>query len=296
MSILFKPPPAPSSDFPSDVLKWMKECAKAKMALKLMKCHKYFQHEKFQYFVVEDVSYDENEDEWTLDMSNDKRHVYEGLQNIPKMLWITDSIHLYGSISNLTSVIIPKIVVCDITHLHLSSQIIVFDDFKFLTPFVEYFYFRNTTIKYQNGDTVFLDQLFECLPNVKHIRLWSGTPFLFSENFVNSIEKINLMKLKFVILYNIAYSDIEKFSKFMEKNRHIYYDLDVADAIISAEGILALEKYNQGIIDNGITEFPPPLIKFKQQTKKQGDTLERLRYQYMKEKSIEKQISYNFLT
>uniref|UniRef100_A0AC34FDI6 DUF38 domain-containing protein n=1 Tax=Panagrolaimus sp. ES5 TaxID=591445 RepID=A0AC34FDI6_9BILA len=252
---------APSSNFPSDVLKWMKENAKSKMALKLMKCNKYFQHSEFPYFVVRSARYYGDEDVWRLFRLDSELHIHEGLESIQKMFWITQCISVYR-LSTSVSNLISKIAVCDIKYLELKNQNILFDEFKFLTSSgtVETLYFLETTIKDENGQRVFIDQFFKLLPNVKDFSIIEHGTDLFSPNFINIVAEINTTKLKRICLAEISYLDYERFSFFMKKNPHIFYELAIHET--SVEEIRALEKYVQEIIDNGVTEFPPPCISF----------------------------------
>uniref|UniRef100_A0AC34F6N0 Uncharacterized protein n=1 Tax=Panagrolaimus sp. ES5 TaxID=591445 RepID=A0AC34F6N0_9BILA len=163
----------PSSDFPSDVLKWMKINAKPKMALKLMQCHKYFQHPEFPYSIIEDVEYyfDGYEQYFSaLDAEylNDDE-LFESIKNITKNLWITHGISLIEVPTSIISCLIPKIAVCDISKLDLVNQQLSINEFKFLTASgrIKVLDFYNTSVKNENGEPVFVDEYFEFLPNVK---------------------------------------------------------------------------------------------------------------------------------
>uniref|UniRef100_A0A914PLW6 F-box domain-containing protein n=1 Tax=Panagrolaimus davidi TaxID=227884 RepID=A0A914PLW6_9BILA len=149
---------APLSDFPSDILKWMKINANPKMLLKLMKCCKYFQHlPEFPYFVVKEIRFcykvegGEDEDHWWLMTLDDKTQIFKGLKSIEKVtkkFWITKSLDF-----NVPEYLIPKIAVCDIQILHLEKPI-SYDYFKFLTAsgnVKEFNISTSASIKYNNG-------------------------------------------------------------------------------------------------------------------------------------------------
>uniref|UniRef100_A0AC35ET35 F-box domain-containing protein n=1 Tax=Panagrolaimus sp. PS1159 TaxID=55785 RepID=A0AC35ET35_9BILA len=156
----------PSSDFPSDVLEWMKINANPKMLFKLMKCCKYFQHfPEFPYFVVKEFHMINN---WVFKTLDGKFLTYEGEQEfekINKKLWITHSLSISGQISS----IFPKIAVCDFQKLSISDQKLSFDEFKFLTCSgnVKYLGITKTLISYENGDPVYIDSILKCVPNVE---------------------------------------------------------------------------------------------------------------------------------
>uniref|UniRef100_A0A914PZ25 F-box domain-containing protein n=1 Tax=Panagrolaimus davidi TaxID=227884 RepID=A0A914PZ25_9BILA len=158
----------PLSDFPSDVLKWMKINAKPKMLLKLMKCCKYFQHfPEFPFFVVKKFHTINN---W-VETLNGKFLTYEGergFEKINKKLWITDILAISGQ-ANIFSSIFPKIALCDVYKLSIYGQKLSFDEFKFLTCSgnVKHLDITKTFINHENGDPVFIDSILKCVPNVE---------------------------------------------------------------------------------------------------------------------------------
>uniref|UniRef100_A0A914QVN0 F-box domain-containing protein n=1 Tax=Panagrolaimus davidi TaxID=227884 RepID=A0A914QVN0_9BILA len=162
----------PSSDFPSDILKWMKINANPKMLFTLMKCCKYFQDfPEFPYFVVKEVQYGFKRDNWLFQTLDGKVYFYEGTQgieNIGKKLWITEILVL-SAFPKIVSCIIPKIAVCDIKSLSLQFQNLAFNEFKYLTASgnVIDIFLRESTIKYENDEQVFIDLIFKCVPNVE---------------------------------------------------------------------------------------------------------------------------------
>uniref|UniRef100_A0AC34FGZ4 Uncharacterized protein n=1 Tax=Panagrolaimus sp. ES5 TaxID=591445 RepID=A0AC34FGZ4_9BILA len=73
----------------------------------------------------------------------------------------------------------------------------------------------------------------------------------------------------------------------MNLNPHIYFKLCFGSATFSIDRTRAIEKYVQTIIDNGLTENPPPLIRFGGQTEEQYDAIRMLRDQYDEQKNRE---------
>uniref|UniRef100_A0A914QIY8 F-box domain-containing protein n=1 Tax=Panagrolaimus davidi TaxID=227884 RepID=A0A914QIY8_9BILA len=159
----------PLSDFPMDVLKWMKINAKPKMLFKLMKCCKYFQDlPEFPFFVVKQFYTVNN---WFFETLTGKFLTYEGEQEFEKInknLWITDILAINGQ-ANIFSSVFPKIAVCEVRKLSFSSQKLSFDEFKFLTCSgnVKYLDIKKTFINHKNGDPVYIDSILKCVPNVE---------------------------------------------------------------------------------------------------------------------------------
>uniref|UniRef100_A0AC34GZ39 DUF38 domain-containing protein n=1 Tax=Panagrolaimus sp. ES5 TaxID=591445 RepID=A0AC34GZ39_9BILA len=271
----------PSSDFPSDVLKWMKKDAKGKILYKLMKSNKYFQHSEFPFFAVKFVEYDAWWDNkwiiYTLD-----GHRLEGLGDTEEVLWITETLRL-TELPNLVSRIISATAVFDLKELLFEHQELMFDEFKILTASgnIKCLSFQGTNVKHENGDPVFIDELFEFLSNVQDIWIANFGTILFSSNFVNTCKKYNFSQLKSFNLINLTfYDDFQKFTKFMNQNPHVYYQIYFDDDALSEEEKFAVGKYVQGIIDVGLTEFRTPTIQFFGQTHDQHEALCSLRSQY----------------
>uniref|UniRef100_A0A914QFM5 DUF3822 family protein n=1 Tax=Panagrolaimus davidi TaxID=227884 RepID=A0A914QFM5_9BILA len=271
----------PSSDFPSDILKWMKINAKPKMSLKLMKCCKYFQHfPEFPFFVVK--KFEITPDETLLFITLDKKeHFYESLEEFEnsntKNLWITE--HFYADeVSNLISRLIPKIAVCDFKRLSLFDQKITFDEFRFLTDSekLKYLDLFDTIITFENGNPVFIDTLFKSLPNVKEINYHNHEVPIFSNDFVYTFKDINVPKLEYFNLNMISFSYFVLFTKFMDKNPNIKYIFEFLPNSLSTEETKTIEKYVQEVIDSGITEYPIPMIEFPGQTQEQYNALKFL--------------------
>uniref|UniRef100_A0A914QLM5 Uncharacterized protein n=1 Tax=Panagrolaimus davidi TaxID=227884 RepID=A0A914QLM5_9BILA len=268
---------APSSDFPSDVLKWMKINAKPKMLLKLMKCCKYFQHfPEFPFFVVKEIRFcykdegDEYEDHWWLMTLDDKTQIFKGLKSIEKVtkpIWITKSL-----VFNVPEYLIPKIAVCDIQILHLEHPI-SYDYFKFLTASGNVKELNIwASVKYSNGDPVYIDKIFECVPKVTDIWFYSEMS-VFDFDFIITLENIDASKLECFTLHIISFSHFLLFTKFMDKNPHVEYVIEFNDGILSTEETKAIEKYVQRIIDAGVTKYPIPIILFPGQSQEQRNDI-----------------------
>uniref|UniRef100_A0AC34F4V3 Uncharacterized protein n=1 Tax=Panagrolaimus sp. ES5 TaxID=591445 RepID=A0AC34F4V3_9BILA len=159
-------------DFPRDVYKWMKTNAEPKMAIKLMKISKYFQHKNaFPYLVVKNVSTNVlNKDLyfWTCRTLNNK--VYKIKQN-EKKLWIAGDFFCTAYPSNATSDFLLKTVVCDLQKLTIKNQKITMNEFKKLTDGgnVEEFCMDQTLITDSNGKIVSLEDICACLPKARKI-------------------------------------------------------------------------------------------------------------------------------
>uniref|UniRef100_A0AC35GP18 Uncharacterized protein n=1 Tax=Panagrolaimus sp. PS1159 TaxID=55785 RepID=A0AC35GP18_9BILA len=182
---------------------------------------------------------------------------------------------------NVPEYLIPKIAVCDIQILHLDEPI-SYDDFKFLTASgnVKVLHiWTPASIKYSNGDPVYIDKIFECVPKVTVIELYSEMSFI-DFDFINTFENIDASKLESFTLRIISFSYFLLFTKFMDKNPHVEYDLKFNDGSLSPEETKAIEKYVQRIIDAGITKYPPPNIRFPGQTQEQRSDIRGLSLEY----------------
>ena len=68
---------------------------------------------------------------------------------------------------------ISKIAVCNLKSLHIGETELRLDEFKILTfsGKLEIFNMASSTIIHDDGSMVFLDEVFECLPNVEKIEM-----------------------------------------------------------------------------------------------------------------------------
>uniref|UniRef100_A0A914Q137 Uncharacterized protein n=1 Tax=Panagrolaimus davidi TaxID=227884 RepID=A0A914Q137_9BILA len=106
---------------------------------------------------------------------------------------------------------------------------------------------------------------------------------VFDFDFIITLENIDASKLECFTLHIISFSYFLLFTRFMDKNPHVEYDLEFNDGSLSTEETKVIEKYVQRIIDAGITKYPPPYITFPGQTQEQSfDLYELLELHYRK--------------
>uniref|UniRef100_A0A914PK14 Uncharacterized protein n=1 Tax=Panagrolaimus davidi TaxID=227884 RepID=A0A914PK14_9BILA len=139
------------------------------MALKLMAVCKFFQHKNgFPYFVVKNVESCGNI--WIFITLDGKRIACEKIEDISRKLWITGKVDLVIN-QNVATTMLHKTVVCNIQILQLDNQRITLDEFKQLTDGgkVEMCDIMQTIITNENGKIVSLEDICECIPNVKKL-------------------------------------------------------------------------------------------------------------------------------
>uniref|UniRef100_A0A914P7A5 Uncharacterized protein n=1 Tax=Panagrolaimus davidi TaxID=227884 RepID=A0A914P7A5_9BILA len=155
--------------FPSDIFKWMKLNASPKMALKLMKVCKYFQHENgFPFLVVKDIVH--VGPTWSLVALDNKEITAESLETISDKLWIVGDVTIYAGPKAVANLLL-KSVVLNIEELFLYDQNITMDEFMALNDgeTVEICYLKQSTITSENDEIVSLEDILECLPNARFI-------------------------------------------------------------------------------------------------------------------------------
>lgn len=164
------PSSPPASDFPSDVLKWMKSNANPKMALKLMQICKFFQHHQFPYFVVKVLETETNGSTYISYTGTTFQKIY--FDTLTKKLWITEGLWLWGN--NPISSLLSKIAVYDFNHLSLCNQIISFKEFKFLNAGgkVIELYLSNIIVKDENDEKIPLEDIIEVIPNINELIMY----------------------------------------------------------------------------------------------------------------------------
>uniref|UniRef100_A0AC35FDI8 Uncharacterized protein n=1 Tax=Panagrolaimus sp. PS1159 TaxID=55785 RepID=A0AC35FDI8_9BILA len=200
------PPIILPTSFPSDVFKWMKQNAKTKVALKLMKVCKYFQCAN--YLVLKNVF--EILGAWDLVTFDNKKITTQNLETISEKLWIIGKVNFCYGINSVASLLLNT-VVCNIQILHLTSQNIKIGEFKALVDggMVEEFEMTKSTITFENNVIVPLEDIYECLPNAQSIIIKGKAPS------IHSLEAANVKissKLKQLTLWLPAYDfDVQTF-------------------------------------------------------------------------------------
>uniref|UniRef100_A0A914QE22 CHK kinase-like domain-containing protein n=1 Tax=Panagrolaimus davidi TaxID=227884 RepID=A0A914QE22_9BILA len=191
-------------------------------------------------------------------------------EKINKNLWITDVLAINGQ-ANIFSSVFSKIAVCDVHKLSFCDQKLSFDEFKFLTCSgnVKYLDITKTFINHENGDSVYIDSILKCVPNVEIFKCYNSEIPAFELNSVNPFQNINTSKMGKIDIHMFSYSHFEKLFIFMKENPHIQYRIQFDGVELSASETQKLRVVVQEIIDTGMTEFWPPYIRFGGQTAEQ---------------------------
>uniref|UniRef100_A0A914PWA7 Uncharacterized protein n=1 Tax=Panagrolaimus davidi TaxID=227884 RepID=A0A914PWA7_9BILA len=161
------PKSPPSSDFPSDALKYMKKNANPKQAIKLSKFKKYFIQEKCPFIYLGDYIHIYKD---IVEFYNQEQKNYK-INEIPNNLGIgIQTFHVY--FDNLLPQLISKILICDLKRLQISSCVkLSFDDFKFLTSsksFLELYLYGKVVDK---DGTVPYETLLDNVPSLRHFSM-----------------------------------------------------------------------------------------------------------------------------
>uniref|UniRef100_A0AC35EVN6 Uncharacterized protein n=1 Tax=Panagrolaimus sp. PS1159 TaxID=55785 RepID=A0AC35EVN6_9BILA len=181
----------PISEFPADVLKYMKENATPKQIIKSMNVIKYFLPKKcpFTYFGNENFNEYAFLNENTLLVCT-PQHIECKLNDIPNNLGISGKLSVWDG--RALPKLISKIIVCDIKCLHLYAPRISYSAFKFLTASgkLKELELKKTIVTLKNGFVVPYEILLENTPNLRKkpnldIRL-------YFEYSVNTRQNINL--------------------------------------------------------------------------------------------------------
>uniref|UniRef100_A0A914QR31 Uncharacterized protein n=1 Tax=Panagrolaimus davidi TaxID=227884 RepID=A0A914QR31_9BILA len=184
------------SDFPADILKYMKKNATEKEALKLMKTNKYFIRKKcpFVYF-GDSVRLTQNFVYQLLSPSNDMNY---RIEELPNNLGISGELFIQHE--NLISQFISKCVTCDLKSLFFSNhywyknKIISYDDFKFLTSSgrLEILNLGPTIVTSNNGEIIPYESLLDYTPALRYLSLNYNQNLQLSQKFIEKICSSNM--------------------------------------------------------------------------------------------------------
>uniref|UniRef100_A0A914PV50 Uncharacterized protein n=1 Tax=Panagrolaimus davidi TaxID=227884 RepID=A0A914PV50_9BILA len=182
----------PKSDFPTDILKYMKNNATEKQALKLMKTNKYFIREKCPFirfgvrvFLTQ---------EYVLQYLSIRDVMNYRIEKLPNNLGICGTLHIGNE--SLLSQFISKCVTCDLKDLVFINKIekISYDDFKFLTSTgrLETLCLGQTIVTSNNGEIIPYESLLDHTPELRSLCLEYNQYLQLSQKFIDKICASNL--------------------------------------------------------------------------------------------------------
>uniref|UniRef100_A0AC34F1S7 Uncharacterized protein n=1 Tax=Panagrolaimus sp. ES5 TaxID=591445 RepID=A0AC34F1S7_9BILA len=270
-----------SKYFPSDVLKWMKTNAKPQMSLKLMQVCKYFQHEKFPYFVVKKFFAYYYDIIYTPLKGNDFDYLHERNEPqffgyIPNNLWLVNylSITMYSEM-NFIGRFIPKIAVCNVKTLEIEEQNLSIGEFKILAETVKKLLFKSTAVFDENNEIISLELFLGTLKNnIEQISIYSIIPSFSSTKATNEIFLPNLKSLGFYCIPNTF--NYEAMFEFLEDHKTVEFELFFDDSLIFTQ-IQQLQVYVNNITSDRDLQYPPPYVTFTNQTIESKDNMDKLR-------------------
>uniref|UniRef100_A0A914QA04 Uncharacterized protein n=1 Tax=Panagrolaimus davidi TaxID=227884 RepID=A0A914QA04_9BILA len=162
--VLTHPPP---SDFPSDILKWMKKKdKKPPTLLKLVKISKYFQ--SLRFFPVKAVQSFLGPLPWYITLNNERINL-NSVEEMPNRLWITEKLSLLSPAYIIYEKLLSNLAFCEAKEMYFADQKITFKEYKILTAGkkVEYLRLTSTTLKYENGIDIYYEDFIKFLPKIK---------------------------------------------------------------------------------------------------------------------------------
>uniref|UniRef100_A0A914PMA4 Uncharacterized protein n=1 Tax=Panagrolaimus davidi TaxID=227884 RepID=A0A914PMA4_9BILA len=152
----------PSSNFPFDVLKYMKANANSnpKSSVKLMKRSKYFLQRKCQYtFFGQNLTL-------LQDCLQGRRYKKFQMDQLPNNLGFSDKLCIEDG--SLLSQLMSKTVVCELEHLILKAQQISLDGFKFLISSgkIKRLELYNSCVINEHDEIVPYEDLLDLIPSL----------------------------------------------------------------------------------------------------------------------------------
>uniref|UniRef100_A0A914PV17 Uncharacterized protein n=1 Tax=Panagrolaimus davidi TaxID=227884 RepID=A0A914PV17_9BILA len=190
----------PASDFPADILKYMKKNVTEKQALKLMKTNKYFIREKCPFIYFGDyVLLTQNYVHQAFSPPNVMNYT---IKELPHNLGISGRLNIRKE--NLLSQFISKCVTCDLKWLIFINnnwwkiEKISYDDFKVLTSTgrLEKLDLGKTTVTSNNGEIIPYESLLDHTPALHYLCLEYNENLKLSQKFIEKICASNLEKLE----------------------------------------------------------------------------------------------------
>uniref|UniRef100_A0A914PBK1 Uncharacterized protein n=1 Tax=Panagrolaimus davidi TaxID=227884 RepID=A0A914PBK1_9BILA len=189
----------PKSDFPTDVLKYMKKNATEKQALKLMKRNKYFIREECPYIYFGD--YVLLAQHYVHQAYSPPNVTYYTIKELPNNLGINKTLCILHE--NLLSQFISKCVTCDLKCLDFVNnnwgkiEKISYDNFKALASSgrLEILDLGPTIVTSNNGEIIPYESLLDHTPELRCLCLKYNQYLQLSQKLIEKICASNLEKL-----------------------------------------------------------------------------------------------------
>uniref|UniRef100_A0AC35GMT6 Uncharacterized protein n=1 Tax=Panagrolaimus sp. PS1159 TaxID=55785 RepID=A0AC35GMT6_9BILA len=189
----------PKSDFPDNILKYMKKNATEKQALKLMKINKYFIREKCPYIYFGDLLLTKN---FVYQSFSSQNVINYRIEELPNNLGINGT--LYIGHENLLSQFISKSVIFDLKCLNFINNNwwktgkISYNDFKVLTlsGHLKKLSLVKTIVNSNNGEIIPYESLLDHTPTLRYFSLECNNYLKFSQKFIEKICASNLKEFK----------------------------------------------------------------------------------------------------
>uniref|UniRef100_A0A914PVD6 F-box domain-containing protein n=1 Tax=Panagrolaimus davidi TaxID=227884 RepID=A0A914PVD6_9BILA len=275
----------PKSDFPSDVLKWLKLNASPRFLYKLMKVCKYFQQKEPFFFPIKSLCIYKNNATYSL--LNGTESAVIPFKSLPSNLWITKELTFYFDLPKSLSDIFSKISVSDVRELWLKSGKILFKDFKFLTDEgrIRLLKFNGTVVIFHQNDEILvpLETILICVPKIEHIVFANNIVPSFHSN--TSAKNLILPKLKkFVLMEFNENFNLELFFDFIKKHKNTEFEVIIKKQEFSPEFTKQLQIQLDKLIKQWSPKYEPISFTFPNQTADSSVALAKLYDQYVKRK------------
>uniref|UniRef100_A0AC35GVT8 Uncharacterized protein n=1 Tax=Panagrolaimus sp. PS1159 TaxID=55785 RepID=A0AC35GVT8_9BILA len=190
-------------EYPSNVIKYIKQNAAPEQLLNLMQCSERF---VIPYLPVQNLIIDkEEEDGWRIRKLDNSLIQGINCDEVPNNLWITTRIYLHG-FPNLLPQILPKIAVIQLEQLSFFRQATSCDDLVKLLSHGNVIIIKlwSSPVKYGDGDLVPLDEMLEiCSKYSLHFllnrQICFDTYFLdhdLEDDFIEELQHLNGITLE----------------------------------------------------------------------------------------------------
>uniref|UniRef100_A0AC35GTG0 Uncharacterized protein n=1 Tax=Panagrolaimus sp. PS1159 TaxID=55785 RepID=A0AC35GTG0_9BILA len=152
------------------------------------------------------------------------------------------------------------------------DQNLLFEQFEGLTSEgnIELIGLNKTFISYSNDEIVPLENLFDCLPNVKRFRIFFDANSFFSHK--NATKKVPPKLKQFQFCQVRENYNVEESLEFVQNNQQIYFVLELS----YSRPVELLQDFTHNLIQTWSLNFKPPYIEFEGQTQKSKKELEKL--------------------
>uniref|UniRef100_A0A914QZS9 Uncharacterized protein n=1 Tax=Panagrolaimus davidi TaxID=227884 RepID=A0A914QZS9_9BILA len=182
------------------------------------------------------------------------------ISKLSSKIWLIRDLDIISDIEDYISMLCSKLFRCEINYFGIMGMFVKFEDFKFMASTAKKITLWDNKINFNDGKSVKLDEILECLLNVEEFDFVFG----YNTSLVNASTMANIMKLKnfgnlkaFKLTFIPESLNLNDLSDFLKKYKDtkiwLVFEYDISQGYKDELDELIDEIIEDGIPDRVIT-------------------------------------------